>query len=555
MANVVGVDLGSHSIKLAVLEGGFGRYELSDYQTVPVPQDGSSVPSLDERLQVLDELLSDMNADTHTIFASHFPTEMASVRVITLPFADRAQVEKTLPFEVENQTPFDLDAMLMAHRILKLEAGSSQVLVALAERTAISERLTMMGSHGADPRHLILDSEALGGLADGGTQVLIDMGHERTLLTLCHQGTTLAVRGLSHGGRDLTLALMEQGLGWTDAERVKHQVVLGPEGESVAVEAQWSEDAATPTGTPATPREASRILARALAPLLTDLRATLIGLEDHHGLEIEEILLSGGASRLKGLVELLREDLGVPIRPTPVTNRAQDLGLSAELALCHALAQKGGSQTAGEEMDFRKGEFAFRGDLSTIRTLSTYGAIALACFMLVGMGVFIWQSHQISRQIDDLEQQIGTTVLEAFPDQFTDEQVSDPTMALALMQEEATATSTRVEALGAILRDAPPVLGLIKSISEAVPPHACPQGAPNCVSARIDVQELLVTETALTIKAETDGYEEAANIEAGLKTNPRFSEARKGDETKSRDGIRFTITIPLEVDKTPGEEG
>ena len=45
------------------------------------------------------------------------------------------------------------------------------------------------------------------------------------------------------------------------------------------------------------------------------------------------------------------------------------------------------------------------------------------------------------------------------------------------------------------------------------------------------------------------------SIETALQRNPKFSQARKGDEKKTGDSVRFSITIPLTQDAVEGEEG
>jgi hypothetical protein len=57
------------------------------------------------------------------------------------------------------------------------------------------------------------------------------------------------------------------------------------------------------------------------------------------------------------------------------------------------------------------------------------------------------------------------------------------------------------------------------------------------------------------MKAETDGFESATRIESSLQRTDRFKSAQKGDEKKSKDGVRFTITIPLGVESDAASEG
>jgi hypothetical protein len=69
----------------------------------------------------------------------------------------------------------------------------------------------------------------------------------------------------------------------------------------------------------------------------------------------------------------------------------------------------------------------------------------------------------------------------------------------------------------------------------------------------IDVRELNLSRQNISFKAETDGYDAAANIEASLAAHQRFKRAKKGDEKKTRTGIQFTVSIPL-GEAEPGEE-
>ena len=114
------------------------------------------------------------------------------------------------------------------------------------------------------------------------------------------------------------------------------------------------------------------------------------------------------------------------------------------------------------------------------------------------------------------------------------------------MQEEITIANDKLEKLGTITASEPPMLTLVKAISEGMPPHE---------KARIDVSEMIISKTSINLKAETDGFQTATEIEQALKKHPRFKQAQKADEKSMRDGIRFSIIIPLEIDGTEGEEG
>jgi len=607
MARILGIDLGSHSVKVAVLEGSLGRFELDDYHMRLVAQDLDAPPTLDARLAALDALLEDLGGAGGALTSAGFPTEHASVRLIRLPFGDKNKVEQALPFEVENQVPFDLDEMILAPRVIQLEQGDSQVLAAMAPTSTVSNTIDVLAERGADPKVLPVDADVLGRYADDGVQAIIDVGHSRTLMTLCRGGRVLGCRAISSGGAELTRSLAERhGLTWGEAEGHKHVTSVHPlppkppdpheatsirrrrspvELEALAaetsafpapfrggedptepprpaedsalvrppapVQAEWEEEtptagkaeqpAAEPPRTlrpplPADPVRMGHTLREALLPLLADIRTSLIAFEDAYEVEVDEVLLAGGTAYLSGLSELLVELLGVPVRSMRVSETAQDRGEPGRFALCHGLGRAIAGNKKTTLLDLRRDELAFRGDLATLGNIAKYAAVAAVLLMFVGMAAFVMRVVQLNQQAADLDEQIAAAVLETFPD-IEPERLEDTTMALAIMQERTLETTLRVDTLGTLVSDEPPTLDTLRAVSDAM---------PNPATARVDVREILFTSSAITMKAQTDGFEEVGKIERSLQADSRFKQATRGDESKTKSGdVKFTVTIPL----------
>ncbi len=564
MARIVGLDLGHRTVRAAVFEGSFGRFQLVAYHEVPVAQDLDAPPDLVSRLAALDILRGGLEVAGSTSWSATFPAESTSLRTIALPFSDRTQVEQTLQFEVENQVPFDLDDMVVTHRIIEVTEAGSEVLVGLAPKAMVGPLLAGLSDLGADPKVLLLDADLLAHHSDEGVQAVIDLGHTRTLVALCKDGHMIAGRALSHGGRDLTVAIASAlDLDFETAERRKHHIGLGrDEASTVELEldnawedaedtrpgqviGEWDEETTASRGLNVAPtaglagseRNPEAILRDAMVPLLSDLRATLISFEDSLSVEVGEVLLCGGGAETRGLRDLLGEVLGVGVRVVYPSDEAAEAGGPGRLALCHAAGMRGGAGK-GRMLDFRTGEFGFRGDLALLGTVVRYGVLAAAALVALGIGWFGFSVASLNAEISSVEDEIAESVLATFPDVPAD-RVSDPSMAVAIMQEKTLETTTWVETLGAVIVSEPPTLSVYDKVSRFVPP-------PN--EARIDVSEMAVSPGSVSIKAETDSYEAAARIEAALQKVPEFRQASKGDEKKVRENILFTITIPLDGD-------
>ena len=70
--------------------------------------------------------------------------------------------------------------------------------------------------------------------------------------------------------------------------------------------------------------------------------------------------------------------------------------------------------------------------------------------------------------------------------------LSSPSTVASLMQEEIATSTQKLDKLGSITADEPPVLTLVKNISESLPPHA---------QARIDVSEMVISKASINLKS------------------------------------------------------
>jgi Tfp pilus assembly PilM family ATPase len=599
MARIFGIDLGAHSVKIAEMEGGFGRFQIVGYRErrVPEPEDGPATQ--EDRIAALDSLLSEYGDRSGANYGAGFPSEHTSVRVVTLPFGDRSKVEQALGFEVEGQVPFDLEDMVLSSRILQIEPGNSKVLAAMAERERVSSLLGALDESGADPKVLIVDADLLSDQAGAGVQAVIDLGHVRTVVCACRDHHAIAARAINAGGRDLTLALAKAlDLDFASAEARKHQagVYASGEGSPPAASATpalaWSEDesddeldmgdwtddpttavrpitavrgadSADPTAAPerlgpgagapsvtakaAAPVDtqqvdANGVLRDAILPLLLEIRTTLVNMEDTHDAEIAEVVLCGGGAELGGLREWLGAILGVPVRVATVSELASQQVAAGRFAIADAAARRAGSGK-GRMLDMRQGGYAFKGDLEVLGSIARYASVAVVAFLVAAVAWTVWQGFVLNSEIDALDDQISKSVTSTFPDVDPDK-VRDPTMAVAIMLEKTLATSAQVEALGSVVAEEPPITAALRDLSAGVPPHTV---------AVLDVSEVNISAGTIIMKAETGGFEDAGKVEAALQKQPKFSKAHKGDEKKRRDKVSFTITVPLADDDT--EEG
>lgn len=549
MATIHAIDTGAWRVRRVTMEGSFRRFSITDAAEVPLGVDEDGGQSLTPSLAALQ---SDAPEKQEIERVSALSLENGVIRLVRLPFSDRAAIERAVPAEVEASAPYDLEDMVMAVRVIEAKDNTSRSLACIAHKDAVRSRIDTLTAAGLEPKLLCFDVDALASYADGGVQVVLDVGHNRTLAALCQNRALLSARLIGDAGRGFTEAVAAAGaLDFAAAEAKKHTMRV-PGAATATAELVSPEPGFATPGSGADPNElelddettgrmrrdvlaaahpdelVQAALITAVDAWIAEVRLALIAMEDQTGLGVDEVLLAGGSSQLRGLPERLGEALGVTVRTVVVPG-----GYPPGFALSVALARAGAAEIVVE--DLRKGEFAFHGDAERMWRWLGYGAFGTA---VMGLALVMMAALQISDaqgQLAELDQKLSDVVQKTFAD-VSAEDVATPTDAMRVMTERSAQATARVELLGGLASGIPPMLDTLKVLSERVPTPG---------EARIDVRELTVTEESITFKAETDSYETAAKIAESLKRERRFGQAARGEEKKVGEAISFVMTIPL----------
>ncbi|MEC8191225.1 MAG: type II secretion system protein GspL [Myxococcota bacterium] len=541
MARIIGLDIGTWSVKATILHGGFNRFDVEGQVSVPIRGAAGTLPSSEDTAAAIAELVEQLDDSERLQWGAAFPINHAALRAVTLPFTDKNQVAQTLEFEIESLVPYDLDDMIMAHRIVGVDDQGSRVLAALAPKERVGTLLADLAQVGADPKSLVLDGDVLGGLGGSGVEAILDLGHSRTVVTVAQDGQTIFSRGISQGGLHLTTALAAAlGIDADAAQQRKHAARL-----ATPTMAEWSDDEATQAESAPIDAASSdgEILRSALAPLIASIRTTLIGFEEQSGVEIDRIQITGGTSNMAGLVTRLKAEFGVAV--AILRTGSMDANQPNAHALSTALADRAAGVDHGAAMELRANHFKYRGDLASARMLALASAAAALLGLIAGIGYFAYQHSAATTELATVDAQIAETVALVVSDEGTPVSFTSPDDALVVLQTRTLEATQLIDLLGPIVGDSPPIVATLNQLSASLPDHK---------TARIDVRELTVSDKSISLKAETDGYDAAANIEQSLSANQRFRRAKKGDEKKTRNGVQFTVSIPL-GEEDAGEEG
>lgn len=311
---VVGLDIGTSGVRAAQLTYGKGGTTLERFGQVALPpgavRDGEVVDAQAVGA-ALKQLWAQARFGTKKVVVG-VANQRVVVRQVDLPWLPAKEMRTSLPYQVQDFIPMPVEqAILDFHPLEELvnEQGGRMVRVLLvaAAREMVGRALEAVHLAGLQPSMVDLTSFAvLRSLVTQGTgldvlhaEALVDIGASVTNIVVHQGGVPRFVRILLMGGADITDAVAERmGVPLEQAEHVKQSTGL-----------------ALVAGT-AEAHPATRAIEASGGAFVEEVRSSL----DYYAAQpgsprLGRIVVSGGGSRLSGLVDRLATATRLPVEP------------------------------------------------------------------------------------------------------------------------------------------------------------------------------------------------------------------------------------------------
>ena len=527
MPLLIAVDLGSHAAKVTTYRSAGRVVELEDRFSFPVPQAGA-VPTMEARMAALQSLLDDNPgwAGGGATIGAVMPGSRLAFRPVELPFTDKTQIDKTLPFTIEGEVPYDLEEMVLGWRSRKV-GERSRVMAVLAREEDVVELIDDLVQLQMDPRTIVPDGDLYAAYGTGGAVAVIDVGHTHTVVSAVMDGEVRGSRAINVAGHAFTAAIQRTlECDWSQAEAMKH-----------GQRTDDQTDGRTGSGYAALPEPAKKAVDEAIGQLLAEVRSTLIRFEDTLSLDLERVVLTGGSSQIPELRGYFENDLGVAVEQAV---DADGLAIPPVHAASHALARTLAGLAGERPVDLRVGDLAFTGGTNVVRAVLTYGAVAGGFFAIAAVIIFGIQYSKLMSTRNALNDQIRGVVMETLP-QVTADQLDTRAKSEAIM----TAFTQDLVEKSALLPPAnpekPATVDKLYQLTGSLPDHA---------QVPVELTSLELFKELVTFEGETEGFAQSASIEETLKGTELFKRATKDTESRTSQGkVKFKFSIPLGPEK------
>lgn len=299
---VVGVDIGSTSVKLIQLGQKEGKYHVEAYGALPLAENDvldKNIMQAENVGEILERVYNLANPSSKEIAAA-VPTVAVITKVIEMD-ADMGMDEREVQIrmDAEQYIPYPLDEVSLDFEIIRVNEKNPNrvdVLLVATRSENVEHRAEVIELAGLKPKIMDVDSYALERayalLADSlpiGTKLVgvLDVGHTHTTLTVLNQGEVIYSREQSFGGKQLTQEIQQRyGLGLEEASYAKEERNL-PDDYETEVLYPFMDALAQQA-------------ARSLQFFFSSSQFS----------EIDHLLLAGGSAQIPGLSKMLQDNLG-----------------------------------------------------------------------------------------------------------------------------------------------------------------------------------------------------------------------------------------------------
>lgn len=213
------------------------------------------------------------------------------IRIVDFPKVDKKSLKDSIGFELTNYTPFSQEEVYFDCSILDDESSpdSMKVLIALAKKMFIDEKLAILEYAGIKPRSILLNpivlTNALQELDSVEQPVaMFDLGYQTSMITVVDNGSIVLSREIKKGAKDIFDRLQTvvdvSVNSFSDFEEHKHRITRS-------------------------------VLYDVTGEVTSEIKLSLDFIETRENVSVKKIMVSGGSNVSTGIWDVFSSVIGV----------------------------------------------------------------------------------------------------------------------------------------------------------------------------------------------------------------------------------------------------
>ncbi|XGC81562.1 type IV pilus assembly protein PilM [Bdellovibrio bacteriovorus] len=303
---VIGLDIGTSSIKLAEMDFNGKGAQLLSFGFAPTPPNsvtGGEIVDIASVGIAIQSLINEVKTKRKNIATAMWGTAVI-VKKITIPRMDRKLIKDQIRFEAEQYIPFDINNISLAHHILAASSSpdTMDILLIAAQNELVTQYTQVIEVSGLTCGVLDVSGFALAnafelnyGKIPGEVIGILNFGASITNFVVVQNGEVIFCRDIPVGGANYTNEIHKaMGVTVGEAEALKLSAVSRRE----------------------VPDEVHSIISATNEAVTEEIRSSLDFLSaTTNGLVLNRCFYTGGSSATSGLIETVSRVTGILMEP------------------------------------------------------------------------------------------------------------------------------------------------------------------------------------------------------------------------------------------------
>jgi len=303
--NVIGIDIGSSSIKLVELIEGKNGFKLQNLAISSLPPEAIVDGAFMDSVTIIDtirDLLTTSKVKTKDVVTS-VSGHSVIVKKILLPFMTEAELEESIRWEAERYIPFDINDVNIDFQTFGANPENPEVMdvvLVAAKKDIINDYVSVIMEAGLNPVIIDIDAFALENMVAINYEIgkeevvaIVNVGASITNINILKDNVSGFTRDIFKGGNQITEDIQRQlHVDYDEAEKIKVGSKVDVTARSIV----------------------QNLLKTASESLAVEIRNSLDFFQSTTTYEkISKFYLSGGGSKIKDFDILLQQEIGIPV--------------------------------------------------------------------------------------------------------------------------------------------------------------------------------------------------------------------------------------------------
>lgn len=393
----IGIDITKKSVTLVEISADSNTFEILRSEYHPIAFQDESTWEI-EVLQFLNELKSKYDFENSTVAIS-LPQHVISLRSLNFPFSRRSDILKSLPFELDEDLPFDIEDAVFDVKTVASSPSETSVLSYSANSADIQKQIDFFAKVDIDPEVITGESSAFANLFENwgngsflmsspdtipaGLTVRLFFQHETTLLTVFQGQQMIWARSIFWGEKNIVHNLMKSyNYPYDQAnDLIPSKVFL----------------LVMMAGATAEQIKMSGVIDSALKDFIYQVKLSILDIENRFKNKVESIILSGPIGFIPNITAQITKHLGITTNSESFANdilkpkQVEKISSHVETAaIAIGLALEACKRPKNPTVNLRRGLVAKR-NLYWEKTWSKWRyslalcSIAYACYLTYGI--------------------------------------------------------------------------------------------------------------------------------------------------------------------------